>query len=69
MPPSRLLAEALALPPEEREELATELLRSLEVPPGLSLDDVDEIERRAADVIEGREPGIPWEAVRRRIGL
>lgn len=69
VPPSRLFIEALALPPEQREELAAALLHSLDTPPGIAIDDVEEIERRAADVLEGRELGVPWDAVKRGIGL
>jgi putative addiction module component (TIGR02574 family) len=45
---AKLLEEAMRLPEGEREELAAKLLDSLEPPPGISVDDRDEIERRAA---------------------
>jgi putative addiction module component (TIGR02574 family) len=67
MTPPRLLQDAMALPPEEREELAAMLLDSLEDPAGLSLDDTEEIARRAAAALSGEEPGIPWEEVKKRI--
>jgi putative addiction module component (TIGR02574 family) len=63
----KLVHEALALPPEEREELAAMLLDSLEAPEGISIDDTEEIDRRAAVALSGEEPGIPWEEVKKRI--
>jgi putative addiction module component (TIGR02574 family) len=67
MTPPKLVHEALALPPEEREELAAMLLDSLEAPEGISIDDTEEIDRRAAVALSGEEPGIPWEEVKKRI--
>lgn len=61
---AQVLAEAMQLPDEEREELAARLLDSLEPPPGISIDDRDEIERRAAEARSGA-PGIPWSELRR----
>jgi putative addiction module component (TIGR02574 family) len=62
----KLLAEALALPEAEREELAAQLLDSLEPPPGISIDDEAEIRRRAAEALSGA-PGIPWSELRRSL--
>ncbi len=65
-----LLREALALLPEERADVAAELLASLDdTEPGPA--DVEaawaaEIERRARRVLAGESDGIPWEEVRRR---
>jgi putative addiction module component (TIGR02574 family) len=60
-----LLAAAMALPPDEREQLAADLLDSLEpVPGGISIADTEEIERRAAEARAGA-PGIPWDDVKR----
>jgi len=60
-----LLAAAMALPPDEREQLAADLLDSLEpVPGGISIADRDELERRAIDARAG-VPGITWDEVRR----
>jgi putative addiction module component (TIGR02574 family) len=64
-----LLREALTLPPEERADVAAELLASL--------DDTDadadvetawaaEIEKRARRVLAGESSGISWEDVRQR---
>jgi putative addiction module component (TIGR02574 family) len=61
---AKLLAEAMRLRDEEREELAGSLLDSLEPPPGISIEDADELERRAADARAGAA-GIPWDEVKR----
>lgn len=61
---AKLLAEAMQLPEDEREELAAKLLDSLEPTPGISVDDKDEIERRATEARTG-VPGIPWDEVKR----
>lgn len=58
--------------PEERADVAAELLASLGEPPG---DDgpetavawAAEIERRARRVLSGRSSGEPWEVVRARV--
>jgi putative addiction module component (TIGR02574 family) len=65
-PAAKILAEAMQLPEAEREELAATLLDSLEPPPGISIEDRDEIERRAEDARRG-EPGIPWSEVKRNL--
>ena len=54
---AKLFEEAMRLPEDEREELAAKLLDSLEPPPGISIDDKDEIEKRAAEARSGA-PGI-----------
>lgn len=65
-----LLREALALPLEERADVAAELLASLD---GAETDFADveaawaaEIEKRARRVLAGDSLGNPWEDVRRR---
>ena len=63
---SKFLAEALALPEVEREDLAAQLLDSLEPPPGISLDDEAEIRRRAAEA-HGGAPGIAWSELRQSL--
>ncbi|HEY4176047.1 MAG TPA: addiction module protein [Kofleriaceae bacterium] len=60
---AKLLEEAMRLPEEEREELAAKLLDSLEPPPGISIEDRDEIERRAAEARSG-VPGIEWDKIK-----
>jgi putative addiction module component (TIGR02574 family) len=61
---AKLLEEAMRLPEDEREELAAKLLDSLEPPPGISIDDKDEIEKRAAEARSGA-PGISWDEIKR----
>ncbi len=64
----KLLDEALRLPPAERESLAGQLFDSLEA------DDPDaeaawqvEIERRVAELDQGKVKPIPWAEARRMI--
>jgi putative addiction module component (TIGR02574 family) len=67
-----LLREALTLPPDERADVAAELLASLDDP---TTDDpavvqaawAQEIEKRARRVLAGESTGEPWEDVRARI--
>jgi len=62
-----LLAAAMALPEDEREQLAAELLDSIEPSPhSLSIDETAEIERRANEARSG-VPGVPWDDVKRRL--
>ena len=66
-----LLREALALPLDERADVAAELLASLddteaEDPAEVEAAWAAEIERRARRVMAGETTGIPWEDVRRR---
>jgi putative addiction module component (TIGR02574 family) len=61
---AQLLSDAMQLPPDEREELAARLHDSVEPPPGIDIDDREEIERRA-DAARRGEPGIAWEDVQR----
>jgi len=62
---AKLLADAMQLPEDEREELAATLLDSLEPPPGISVDDKAEIEARAAEARSGAIAGVPWDEVKR----
>ena len=66
-----LLREALALPLEERADLAAELLASLDSAPPEDQAQIEaawarEIERRARRVMSGESVGEPWADVRRR---
>lgn len=65
-----LLREALALPVDERAEVAAELLASLddgtEDPAEVEVAWANEIERRARRVMSGSPPGPSWEDVRAR---
>jgi hypothetical protein len=68
----QLLREALLLSPEERTDVAAELLASLDEPAAADEAKVQaawarEIERRARRVIDGSSAGEPWKAVRGRI--
>ena len=66
-----LLREALALPLDERADVAAQLLASLDDAAADDPGEVEaawaaEIERRARRVIAGETAGVPWEDVRRR---
>lgn len=61
---ANLLEQAMKLPADEREDLAARLLDSLEPPPGISIEDQAEIERRAAEARSGA-PGITWDELKR----
>lgn len=66
-----LLREALALSPQERADVATELLASLddsadEDPEAVEAAWAMEIERRAHRVLSGDSSGEPWQTVRER---
>ena len=68
----QLLREALALPVEERADVAAELLASLDEPGTMDPAAVEaawarEIERRARRVMAGESLGEPWEDVRARV--
>ena len=67
-----LLRETLALPTEERADVAAELLGSLDEPAPADETAAEaawarEIERRAGRVIAGESGGERWEEVRQRI--
>jgi putative addiction module component (TIGR02574 family) len=66
-----LLREALALPVEERADIAAELLASLdepaEDPAEVEAAWAAEIERRARRALSGASTGEPWDDARRRI--
>ena len=67
-----LLRDALALPADERADVAAELLASLDEPAPTEGTAVQgmwgrEIERRARRVMAGESAGEPWDDVRRRV--
>ncbi len=64
-----ILKEALELTPEEREELAAEILASLDADAYEEAEQAwaTEIERRARRVLSGDTSGKPWAEVRERI--
>ena len=66
-----LLREALALPLDERADVAAELLASLDDAAAEQPADVEaawaaEIERRARRALADESGGVPWDDVRRR---
>lgn len=66
-----VLREALALPLDERADVAAELLASLddaaaEHPAEVEAAWADEIERRARRALADESGGVPWDEVRRR---
>ena len=67
-----LLRDALALPADERADVAAELLASLDEPAPTEATAVEavwarEIERRARRVMAGESAGEPWGDVRKRV--
>ncbi|HWU90994.1 MAG TPA: addiction module protein [Kofleriaceae bacterium] len=63
---AKLLEQAMLLPAAEREDLAARLLDSIEPSSGISIDDHEEIEARAAEARRG-EPGVSWDDVKRTL--
>lgn len=64
-----LLANALALPGQERADLAAELLASLETTPAEDVDQAraawsEELTRRARRALAGESTPEPWDVVR-----
>lgn len=62
----KILDEALALPPEEREALVDALNESLEAT-GISTEWKDEIRRRIEAIERGEASLVPWDEVRARL--
>ena len=67
-----VLQQALALPRDERADVAAELLASLDEAPPSGRAEVEaawarEIERRARRVMSGESAGEPWEDARARV--
>lgn len=70
MQSDKLRAELLALPPNERAELAHVLLESLhdeEPDPGVEVAWLSELDRRAQAVADGTAELVDWEDARARI--
>lgn len=65
----KVLSDALALSDDERAELASELIASLDGPADRDLENawLAEIDRRVAAALERGEPGDDWTAVRARL--
>lgn len=66
-----ILREALALPPDERAQVAADLLASLDeaqdAPETVASAWADEIERRARQVLDDPSSGEAWATVRDRV--
>ncbi len=64
-----ITAAALALPERQRADLLCQLMDSLDDPPDADVEQAwdAEIARRLEDARSGKEKGIPWEEVRRRL--
>lgn len=65
----QITAAALALPEGDRQDLLVQLMDSLDAPPDEGYEQAwaDEIKRRIDDMESGREKGIPWAEVRRKL--
>ena len=65
----KILENAMALSPDERAELARELIASLdgEADPGAEAAWTAEITRRAERVLSGESRGVPWETVKQDV--
>lgn len=63
-----LLRDAMALPVDERAELAEEILASIDGESEASIEALwgTEIERRARHAVAGDTNGLPWETLRDR---
>lgn len=66
---TELLKQALELKPEERAELASLLIESLDEPAeeGVEAAWVKEIERRMAELDSGSAKTVPWDDVREKL--
>ena len=64
-----ITAAALALPEGQRADLLARLMDSLDGPPDADVEQAwdAEIARPLEEVRSGKEKGIPWEEVRRRL--
>lgn len=64
-----VLEEALKLSPNERAEVAEQLIASLEEAPDTAVEQVwqQEVQRRLQQVERGEVTTIPWEEVQRRL--
>lgn len=64
-----LLEEALKLSPDERAEVAEQLIASLEEAPDIDVEQAwqEEVQRRLQQIERGEVKTIPWEEVQRRL--
>jgi putative addiction module component (TIGR02574 family) len=65
-----VLEEALKLPPNERAEVAEQLIASLDEVPDTDVEQAwqEEIQKRLQQIERGEMKTIPWEEVQRRLG-
>ena len=65
-----VLEEALKLSPNERAEVAEQLIASLEEAPDTDVEQAwqEEVQRRFQQIEQGEVKTIPWEEVQRRLG-
>jgi putative addiction module component (TIGR02574 family) len=64
-----VLEEALKLSPDERAEVAEQLIASLEEAPDIDVEQAwqEEVQRRLQQIERGEVKTIPWEEVQRRL--
>jgi putative addiction module component (TIGR02574 family) len=64
-----VLEEALKLSPDERAEVAEQLIASLEEAPDIDVEQAwqEEVQRRIQQIERGEVKTIPWEEVQRRL--
>ena len=64
-----VLEEALKLPPNERAEVAEQLIASLDEAPDVNVEQAwqEEVQRRLQQVEHGEVKTIPWEEVQKRL--
>lgn len=64
-----ILDQALKLPPNERAEVAEQLIQSLEPPADGEVEQAwqQEIQQRLSEITSGVAKTIPWEEVQRRL--
>lgn len=64
-----VLQAALALPENERLDVANKIYESIPPPPGFvemsEVEFVDELERRATEMEQGVDEGIPWSELKK----
>ena len=69
MDPAHVFDELMALPPEQRREVARRALDSVEDPELAALEEAQfqEVERRRRRLESGETTAVPWESVRARL--
>lgn len=69
MDPARVFDDLMALPPEQRREVAERALATVEDPDFAAIEEAQyqEIERRRRRLESGETTAVPWESVRARL--